>query len=47
MTSKTQNLKQIAISKENYYTLKKLGDAGDSFNDVVTEIIKQVTKSES
>ena len=31
----------IAVSKENYLTLKKLGRAGDSFNDVITEILKQ------
>jgi predicted CopG family antitoxin len=32
----------IAISKENYLILKKLGAAGDSFNDVVTEVLKKV-----
>jgi predicted CopG family antitoxin len=32
-------LKNIAVSQENYYRLKKLGDAGDSFNDVVTKLI--------
>jgi len=35
-------LKQIAISEENYLKLKKMGDAGDSFNDVITEILKEV-----
>lgn len=34
-------LKQIAISPENYDQLKKLGHAGDSFNDVITEILKK------
>jgi hypothetical protein len=36
----------IAVSEENYLTLKKLGSAGDSFNDVVTEVLKQVEKTE-
>jgi predicted CopG family antitoxin len=33
------NLKTIAVSQENYLLLKKLGDAGDSFNDVITKLI--------
>jgi predicted CopG family antitoxin len=32
-------LKTISISEDNYRTLKKLGGAGDSFNDVITELI--------
>jgi predicted CopG family antitoxin len=36
-----KSLKMIAVSKENYLTLKRLGSAGDSFNDVITEILKQ------
>jgi predicted CopG family antitoxin len=31
----------IAVSEENYVALKRLGRAGDSFNDVITEILKQ------
>jgi hypothetical protein len=31
----------IAVSEWNYLALKKLGSAGDSFNDVVTEVLKQ------
>jgi predicted CopG family antitoxin len=34
------NLKQIAISKQNYNLLKSLGQAGDSFNDVVSRLLK-------
>jgi predicted CopG family antitoxin len=30
----------IAIDDENYQTLKRLGSVGDSFNDVVTTLIK-------
>ena len=33
-------LKQIAVSEENYILLKSLGKAGDSFNDVVTAMLK-------
>ena len=34
-------LKTIAISTENYQTLKNMGGAGDSFNDVITHLIKK------
>lgn len=40
-------LKQIAISDENYHTLKSLGKAGDSFNDVVSEMLKIVKKQQT
>jgi predicted CopG family antitoxin len=33
-------LRQIAVSEENYPILKSLGKAGDSFNDVVSEMLK-------
>jgi hypothetical protein len=36
-----KSLKMIAVSEENYLILKRLGRAGDSFNDVITEILKQ------
>jgi predicted CopG family antitoxin len=39
-----KTLQMIAVSEENYLALKKLGSAGDSFNDVVTEVLKQVEK---
>jgi len=34
-------LKHITVSERNYHNLKRLGSAGDSFNNVVTEILKQ------
>jgi predicted CopG family antitoxin len=34
------NLKQIALSKQNYILLKSLGQTGDSFNDVVSRLLK-------
>lgn len=36
----SQQLTTIAISKENYYILKRMGFAGDSFNDVLNRILK-------
>lgn len=33
--------KQILVSDENYRKLKGLGGAGDSFNDVITEMLKK------
>ena len=41
------NLKLIAVTPENYWHLKNLGKAGDSFNDVVTRILKDMKKSSS
>jgi hypothetical protein len=37
-----KGIRLIAVSQENYLALKKLGMAGDSFNDVLTAIIKKV-----
>ena len=33
-------LKHITVSERNYFNLKRRGMAGDSFNDVVTELLK-------
>lgn len=38
----SDKLKQIAISDRNYHILKKLGGMGDSFNDVLTDILQKV-----
>jgi len=36
----------IAISNENYFLLKNLGKTGDSFNDVLSKLLKtQDTKN--
>jgi hypothetical protein len=40
-----KKLKHITISESNYLTLKTLGNAGDSFNDVVTGVLKKVGES--
>jgi len=34
-------LKHIVVSEENFQALKKLGLAGDSFNDVITKLVSQ------
>jgi predicted CopG family antitoxin len=43
MTS--NNLKLIAVSRKNYLSLKRLGNAGDSFNDVVTQLLEEKSSS--
>jgi predicted CopG family antitoxin len=40
MTESKSKLKLIAVNNENYWHLKNLGLAGDSFNDVVTKLLK-------
>ena len=36
--------KNIVISEDNYRILKELGNAGDSFNDVLTDILRLLSK---
>jgi predicted CopG family antitoxin len=33
-------LKRIVVSEHNYFALKRLGQAGDSFNDVISKLIR-------
>jgi len=40
----TKILKQIAVSEDNYRALKSLGSAGDSFNDVITAVLRGVSQ---
>jgi hypothetical protein len=44
---KCKNLKMIAVSLDNYLALKRLGSAGDSFNDVISEILKKQKLSQT
>ena len=37
-----EKYKQILVSYENYRKLKDLGSAGDSFNDVITDMLKRI-----
>jgi predicted CopG family antitoxin len=39
-----KNLKLIAVSTQNYLELKRRGQTADSFNDVITELLK-ISKS--
>jgi len=41
MSSKFKN---IVVSETNYNILKRLGEAGESFNDVITDILNKVSK---
>jgi len=38
----SRKLTTISVSEENYLALKRLGSAGDSFNDVLTEVLKKI-----
>ena len=35
-----KTLKHITVDERNYRTLKRLGNAGDSFNDVISRLLK-------
>jgi hypothetical protein len=39
MNNKSKTFKQILIDEINYQSLKLLGNAGDSFNDVITRLL--------
>jgi predicted CopG family antitoxin len=41
----TITLKHIVVSQKNYDILKSLGNAGDSFNDVISIMLKNLEKS--
>ncbi len=34
----------ISLSKENYETLKRLGCTGESFNDVLSKVLQQMSE---
>ena len=36
--------KNIVISETNYNILKRLGEAGESFNDVITDILNRTSR---
>lgn len=36
-----KTLKYITVDEQNYLTLKRLGNAGDSFNDVISRLLKK------
>lgn len=39
-----KNLTTISITKSNYEILKDLGKTGESFNDVITRLVKSKNK---
>jgi predicted CopG family antitoxin len=41
MQQTQKTLKLIAVDETNYQALKNLGRAGDSFNDVITELLRE------
>jgi predicted CopG family antitoxin len=41
-----KTLKHITVDERNYLTLKRLGSAGDSFNDVISRLLKRFTTQE-
>jgi predicted CopG family antitoxin len=43
MTSKWKN---IVVSESNYLALKRLGGTGDSFNDVLSNILQKISQLE-
>ena len=43
----SSNLKLIAVSVENYENLKKYGDFQESFDDVITKILRKVDDKEN
>ena len=42
----SNKLTTIAISKENYFILKKMGQTSDSFNDVLSRLLKNQSITE-
>jgi predicted CopG family antitoxin len=41
-----KTLKHITVDERNYLALKRLGSAGDSFNDVISRLLKKSTTRE-
>jgi predicted CopG family antitoxin len=40
-------LKHITVNEENYNTLKRLGNTADSFNDVITELLRKLDSQQT
>jgi predicted CopG family antitoxin len=41
--NKKHGLTTISISVENYLALKQLGKTGDSFNNVITQLLRNIS----
>jgi len=46
IVSERNKLTTISVSHNNYLRLKKFGGAGDSFNDVITEMLRRLESIE-
>ncbi len=46
MSDKSNKLTSIALTKENYDKLKRLGYTGESFNTVVSRLLEQVMEAD-
>jgi predicted CopG family antitoxin len=40
-TPSRNQFKNITVSDTNYFALKALGQAGDSYNDVITKLLRE------
>lgn len=38
----SSKLRQIAVDEKTYFALKRLGETGDSFNDVIRRILNKL-----
>jgi predicted CopG family antitoxin len=47
ITNHDMRLKNISVSESNYAALKSLGGAGESFNDVISDLIEKVLTTEN
>jgi len=41
-----KTLKHITVDERNYLTLKRLGSAGESFNDVISRLLKSTMQEQ-
>jgi len=39
-----KSFKHILVDEKNYASLRKLGKTGDSFNDVISQLLKEANK---
>jgi predicted CopG family antitoxin len=47
MPSSNKHYKQILIDNDNYNALKELGKTGDSFNSVISKLVKNYNEGQT
>lgn len=47
MCRSNKSYKQILIDNDNYVALKEMGKTGDSFNSVISKLVKNYNKGET